>query len=631
MKQLQLLTFFTIILILSSNQVQSSNAKAKIQTKTNIKTNAKTNAKEENYSEGISYDNLNIPGFSSKTIGNILTEAKLKEMKGESKDTIENLISEKIPLNSINAEEEITNMIETNENTNKPYIKEGNVELQNWFSIRSKDFGNNKKFPEVDTEDGAFSIDYKNKDFLRKNPLFKKGSGIPDKYSFYFRLSKYYLWYTISKQNINVVGRIKIGLIRFLRYSKNGKEHCFIPTEKTGNKWTVCSTNKAEVYKFFCLILKYAGLSKNDRCDPKSYQGEMGAKFVVQTVTQPLIIIPTATHTCNAGWSYAKKGSDWECLCKDGLQQSPIDLPPVNKAIESDARPVFEYEQVDIKMTNDYAPAGIGAGDNNVIRYQQEALRIKHPNFGKIVTLDGAVYMAQEIVFHTPSEHTINGVKFDMEMQIIHSGKSVGDTLKTVILSFLFKAKPGSFNKFIDKLEFFDLPNPINKAKELSKPLFIPQILQDSNDEDVSFMTPFSFFTYQGSLTAPPCAEKTIHYVASKPIELSNTTLEMFKESLRIPDKMDASGNVHSSNAVLDNSRTTQPLNGRPIFHYDHKNSCPSFTKSKQGGNNNRGHYERRDKTATQYFFVDGDKPSGIPNAFVVTNKEALENDPNLS
>jgi len=209
-------------------------------------------------------------------------------------------------------------------------------------------------------------------------------------------------------------------------------------------------------------------------------------------------------------------------------------------------------------------------------------------------------------------------------MQIIHYGKSIGDTLKTVILSFLFKAKPGHFNKFIDKLDFFDLPNPINKARELTHALFIPQILQDSNDEDVSYMLPFSFYTYQGSHTAPPCAEKTIHYVASKPIELSNTTLEMFKESLRVPDMMDAKGNVHVSDTILENNRGVQPLNGRPIFHYDHSNDCPTFRKGKQGGYKKRGHYEKITKEAIKYFYVNGEAPSGIPNAFVVTNKEAL-------
>ena len=610
MKQTHILSLFVIALILLSTQVQSTS--------------------EENFSDEISYENLNIPGFSSKTIGNILAESQLREEKEEkyqSGDSFENLSSEKFSNNFEEADDDSSiNMLETDENLVKPYIKEGKVELSQWFSITGINFGNNKKYPEVNTPDGPFSVDFKSKTFMRNNPMFKKGSGIPNKNAFWFRLSKYYLWYTYNKKEINIVGRIKIKNILDVRFLTEGKNFCFNPIVKGKTSWKICSAKKADATKFFCALLKLTHHSKDDKCDPKKYGGGLTpGKILIKTVTQPIIIIPTASHTCNTSWSYAKKGTDWECLCHEGMEQSPIDLPPASKGIETDSKPVFEYEQVEVKMADDYGPAKIGAGDNNVIRYDEEALRILHPNFGKIVTLDGAVYYAQEIVFHTPSEHTINGVKFDMEMQIKHYGKSVGDTLKSVILSFLFKSKPGAFNKFIDKLDFFDLPNPQSKARELNKALFIPQILQDSNEENMSIMKPFSFYTYQGSHTAPPCAEKTIHYVASTPIELSSTALEMFKESLRVPDMMDAAGNVHVSNSVLENNRHTQPLHGRAVFHYDHTNfNCPTFKKGKQGGYSKRGHYEKRATETTEYFFVNGEKPSGIANAFVVTNKEAL-------
>lgn len=616
MKQLQLLCLYAIALILLNSLVLS--------------------LKNENYSEMSKFESLNIPGFSSAAnIGSILSENQNKE---EINNLYQDLVAEKVsinPLEELPAENSEINMLEERASmeNDKPYLVENAVELSEWFSISSKDFTNRKKFPDVDTDDGNMAIQYRLKDQRRINPKFKKGGKIPNKHAFWFRLSKHYMWYTFDKENINILGRFRISHVRFLRYEirKADKEFCFSVTIKNKSIWTICSASNANITKFFCILIKYSGLGKSDTCDPRKYQGKLGAQgtFVVQTVTQPLIIIPVASHNCNAGWNYGKKGSDWECLCKEGLQQSPIDLPPISLGIATDAKPVFDYERVEPKMTNDFAAAGINAGDKNVIRLEQETLKIKHPKFGKIVTLDGAVYYAQEIIFHTPSEHKINGVTFEMEMQIIHRGKSVGDTLKTVILSFLFKSKPGSFNKFIDKLDFFDLPNPLEKARELNSALFIPQILQDSNDEDLSFMQPFSFYTYQGSFTAPPCQEKTIHMVASKPVELSNTALEMFKESLRIPDQMDNNGNVKLSNSSLDNARLTQPLNGRAVFHYNHADfGCPQMNlkKSKQGGGGSgEGHYERVDRTATEYFFVNGQKPSGIPNAFVVPTKEALD------
>jgi len=604
MKQYQLLCLFTIVLILGKSNINS--------------TDAKKISKSELLTEG-----LNIPGFASKTIGNILSNTEISEDNQSDSFQMESELS-----SQAEAENSSSYASAISAEAEKPYLKDDKVFLQKWLSIQSKTFGDNHRYPEILTEDGNYSIQY-NKNFERLNNRFQKNLKIPSKISFWFRLSKAYLYYAHDQEDINVLDRIPISNIFDLRWIEKiaEKKYCFNPTEKNKISWVICGEDVKEMTNWFCKLLKLTGLQKEDKCDPKNYMGALSeGKIVIKTVTQPIIIIPTASKYCNVGWTYDKHGSDWECQCKEGLEQSPIDLPPVDKSIETDTRPVFNYEFVDPLMTDDFAAARVKAGENNVIRYEEGALRIKHPNFGKIVTLDGAVYIAQEIVFHTPSEHTINGVRFDMEMQIIHYGKSIGDTLKTTIFSFLFRAKPGSFNKLIDKLDFFDLPNPHNKARELAQTLFIPHILLDSNEDDLSIMVPFSFYTYQGSLTAPPCSEKTIHYVASQPINLSNTALELFKEALRVPDLMDSKGNIMTSNTLLENNRATQPLNGRAIFHYDHtKFNCPDFRK-KSKGINPKGHYEKRTKETTEYFFVNGYKPSGIPNSFVVPNKEALEN-----
>jgi carbonic anhydrase len=63
-------------------------------------------------------------------------------------------------------------------------------------------------------------------------------------------------------------------------------------------------------------------------------------------------------------------------------------------------------------------------------------LKIKHPNFSKIFSLDGTVYIEQKIVFQTLSEHKIDGGIYVMEMKGIHNGKSIGETLKKVVVSF---------------------------------------------------------------------------------------------------------------------------------------------------------------------------------------------------
>jgi len=255
------------------------------------------------------------------------------------------------------------------------------------------------------------------------------------------------------------------------------------------------------------------------------------------------------------------------------------------------------------------------------IELEKDALTIKAENLGQCITLDGSVYKAQKIVFHTPAEHTIDGKKYEMEMQIIHHGQTKGDIAKQVILSFLFEKKPGEYNKFIDDIDFFTLPNGLGKERNLENNLYIPKIFYNQESEDVAIMKPFSFYTYQGSLTAPPCTERTIVYVASTPIKLGTTALQLFTESLRMPDLMATNGDVIVSNKMPINNRATQPKNGRRVFWYNAEDDiCATGAEDKA---KKEGHYERLDKELTQYYYVNGPAPSGMPGALVVSKAEA--------
>ena len=135
-------------------------------------------------------------------------------------------------------------------------------------------------------------------------------------------------------------------------------------------------------------------------------------------------------------------------------------------------------------------------------------------------------------------------------------------------------------------------------------------------------MKPFSFYTYDGSLSFPPCTETTIIYVASKIQPISTTALQLFQESLRVPDLMNQKGDVIVSDWLPISNRDVQPLNGRPVFHYNHEKYCgPDAPKPKI---DDPGHYEKIINAMTKYFYVSDTKPSGIPGAFVVSEQEAL-------
>ncbi len=282
---------------------------------------------------------------------------------------------------------------------------------------------------------------------------------------------------------------------------------------------------------------------------------------------------------------------------------------------------MFEYYEIEVKQVKSTINGNVKDHSHLKFKYDDTALRINYEDFGELVTLDGSVYKAQEIVFHSPAEHTINGRHFDLEVQIIHYGQTKGDISKQAVLCFLFEKRPGVYNKFLDDVDFFNLPNPIRKEQNLENNLYIPKLFYNSDNKEVAIMKDFSFYTYQGSLTAPPCSENTIMFVAAKPIPLGNTAIQLFQEALRMPDLMDSKGNIKISSIVPNSRRTLQKRNGRQVYFYKAKEECHEKVSGQPP--KLQGHYEAVPKTINQYLYVSGPVPSGMPGALVVSRNEA--------
>jgi len=303
--------------------------------------------------------------------------------------------------------------------------------------------------------------------------------------------------------------------------------------------------------------------------------------------------------------------------------RSPIDLPPVKKATSSPIKPYFEYLKVKPFSPSNFKEGLLKKGDSIKIRLVDNSLKIFHPNMGKLVTIDGTTYLAQEIVFHTPSEHTIKGKRFDMEMQVIHNGVTQGDIAKIAVLSILFKKKAGNYNKFIENVDPFNLPDPLEPYREIVKSLYIPDVFSNIDTPNDPIMKPFGFYTYQGSLTQPPCSERANIFVTSKPIPISSTTLELFKEALRMPDMISSTGDVQITAFEPMNYRNVQPQNGRDIYHFDDVKFCGPVLENVNKRIRPKGHFEKKINQMTEYFYVNSPRPSGMPGALVVSEKEA--------
>ena len=505
-----------------------------------------------------------------------------------------------------------------------------------WFSIKSPILNDPSRFPSLTLPNGRiakFKLDSGNHLLNAFYAFNNKDSSLPLKKDlFYFYQNKNLLYFTPSKNNKNVLAAFTVKSIKNINSQQDNTNYCFIITDMDSNKFTLCSQTNKEKMMFLCSLYSALNLPLLDECsNPEKLNEDKPTNEIIidQNEIEQIYVIPTASRHCNDNWDYQSHGAQWECTCSEGLEQSPIELPPIQEAIESNIAPLFQFNTIKAKSVMKDIKGNPLLETTSKIIYENNALRIKASEIAKIVTLDGAVYIAEEIIFHTPAEHIIKGKERpDMEMEIVYYGQSKGDINKQVVLSFLFKKTPGAYNKFFESINYFDLPNPLSSSKNLQGDIYIPNVQYPKDYNEKIVLKPFSFYTYQGSFTAPPCTERTIRYVASDLIPLSTVIIEQFKEALRTPDmKMESSETPEPAQIVLgtaetvENYREIQKTNERSVFFWDHKKYCGSEPEKKEKVE--EGHYEKVPRKSIEYYYVNSNEPTGLPDAFVVGEKEA--------
>ena len=152
-----------------------------------------------------------------------------------------------------------------------------------------------------------------------------------------------------------------------------------------------------------------------------------------------------------------------------------------------------------------------------------------------------------QIRFHAPSEHFVNGVQYDAEMHIVHHYKGTDSHLGAMIAIF-FDTKRATNNNpaFLDSVfKVLDMEGP-NAAGQIRIEDFLKKI--DFRD----------YWSYEGSLTTPPCEE------GIKWIVLSNVQYISPAHLTRITAKLADDPEYASGRG---NNRALQARNGREIFH----------------------------------------------------------------
>ncbi|CAN0926169.1 Alpha carbonic anhydrase 4, partial [Linum grandiflorum] len=230
-------------------------------------------------------------------------------------------------------------------------------------------------------------------------------------------------------------------------------------------------------------------------------------------------------------WGELKK--DWGD-CKTGHLQSPIDM--------SDQRVKLLNRSLDINRH--YKPA------NSTVKNRGHdiSLQWKGSDAGSI-RINGTEYLLQQCHWHSPSEHTINGRRFDMELHMVHLNP---ETKKIAVTGVLYQVgKPCEFlSKLINDVKSIehDEMDKNHKKKELEKDMGVidPREIRMGGKK---------YYRYIGSLTVPPCTEGVIWTINQKIKTVSRDQIKALRDA------------VHDY--AEQNSRPVQDLHQREVQLYE--------------------------------------------------------------
>ena len=235
------------------------------------------------------------------------------------------------------------------------------------------------------------------------------------------------------------------------------------------------------------------------------------------------VAAPTTPH-----WDYGTEHgpANWASLspdfatCASGKSQSPIDI------VKAKAEKVVEWK-------GSYTPAEL-----RVVHHEHVADEINNGHTVQVnyqgadsLTLGDETFNLLQYHFHSPSENTVDGKHFPMEMHLVH--KSVAGKLAVLGVFFEEGAENAAYAPVWSNL-------PKQKGMEY-------HLEHVKVNVDELLPAERSSYRFDGSLTTPPCTEGVKWVVLTQPAQLSAAQIAAFRA------------------VIHDNNRPTQPLNGRKI------------------------------------------------------------------
>lgn len=269
-------------------------------------------------------------------------------------------------------------------------------------------------------------------------------------------------------------------------------------------------------------------------------------------------------------WTYANQGQ-WDKLsgskCGGFGDQSPIDIAEAatvpGQAVRLQTRGhasilgglVWNYSWPLVNVLLGTTPRG-----------WQVLLQSPYDTTTVLTFINGKQFYLRRIEFTSPSENSLDGESFDMEMQLVHNAAADGQLLVT---SVFLKVGLVEGNEYLNTFW----------------PQFPSTVSEDGVQAEIA--NPFyalpgdrSLYAFNGSSTVPPCGTDTIWMVFKQPLMISRAQRDLYRAALNLSAPTGflrfgsaPSGVVQPWNTDLGmNTRLPQPQGVRQVAFFPMSN-----------------------------------------------------------
>ncbi len=206
--------------------------------------------------------------------------------------------------------------------------------------------------------------------------------------------------------------------------------------------------------------------------------------------------------------------------CGKGTAQSPIDISKSGPGSRKPWR--LDYKTTSLRIAHHEHVVDILDNGHTIQVTVDE---------GSTLTTGRNTYQLKQFHFHTPSEHTVNGKHFPMEMHFVHQSADGN----FAVVGAVFEEGPANANL---------APLIANFPKAKGDAAHFPD---KKLDLQLHLPASTAAYSYIGSFTTPPCTENVEWIVLRIPVKASRAQLEAFAVRLH------------------HNNRPVQPVHDRKV------------------------------------------------------------------